>query len=290
MAEVTPLIQSWFPLDTSDVPKQAFRTWGEQIQGNVRDKLTASRTYFVRTDGNNANTGLTDTAGGALLTVQEAVNRILQLDCNGFIPVISVGTGTYTGTIVVNRRPVGGSRIQIQNSPAAVPVFAFTSGYGAFTINGGEVLLQGIQISNSGAAGQGIFVSDAASLLIGPGTIFGACPNRAHIEALSGGRVQRLNNYTISGAAPNHILLSNQAIFTASGGTITITGTPNFSTSFIIAQQGATAVLFNTTWSGAATGVRYRATGNAVIDVFGAGVSHLPGDVAGVLTTGGQYL
>ncbi len=46
-------------------------------------------TYYVRTDGNNANTGLTDSAGGAWLTVQKAANTMVAGDS------VIVGNGTF---------------------------------------------------------------------------------------------------------------------------------------------------------------------------------------------------
>jgi hypothetical protein len=44
------------------------------------------------------------------------------------------------------------------------------------------------------------------------------------------------------------------------------------------------------TFSGAATGARYRSEQNSVIVVAGAGETYLPGNAAGSVVTGGLYL
>ena len=48
--------------------------------------------------------------------------------------------------------------------------------------------------------------------------------------------------------------------------------------------------LWNLTISGAATGRRYLATSNAVINLYGKPTDFLPGDVVGAVSSGGVYV
>ncbi|MEQ8282904.1 MAG: DUF2793 domain-containing protein [Parvibaculum sp.] len=61
-----------------------------------REPLTASRTYCVRTDGDDANDGLVNDAGGAFLTIQHALDVIYgTLDLAGFNVTIQLAAATY---------------------------------------------------------------------------------------------------------------------------------------------------------------------------------------------------
>ncbi|MEK3838418.1 MULTISPECIES: hypothetical protein [unclassified Paenibacillus] len=62
-------------------------------------QTTADVTYFVRTDGNDNNTGLSNTAGGAFKTITKAINtlpKVINHDVN-----INVAAGNYAETIVI---------------------------------------------------------------------------------------------------------------------------------------------------------------------------------------------
>jgi hypothetical protein len=66
-----------------------------------RERLTADRTYYVRTDGSDSNNGLANTAGGAFLTIQAAVNAAYALDLRGHKVTIQVADGTYATPISI---------------------------------------------------------------------------------------------------------------------------------------------------------------------------------------------
>ena len=88
-----------------------------------------------------------------------------------------------------------------------------------------------------------------------------------------------------------HIYAVNGGFFSlVNTTTVTITGTPAWGFGFVKSDQMSSVLIGSTTvFSGSASGVRYSATLNSVINVQGAGASFLPGGTAGSTATGGQY-
>jgi hypothetical protein len=80
--------------------------------------LSFGATYYVRTDGNNANTGLTDSAGGAWLTVQKAANVMAAGDTT------IVGNGTFPEIIVTKTNGSSGNPVTFQGS-GATKIYSF---------------------------------------------------------------------------------------------------------------------------------------------------------------------
>lgn len=266
---------------------------GAQTAMGVREVLTGSRTYYVRTDGSDSNTGLANTAGGAFLTIAKALSVVADtLDLAGNTVTIQLGDGTWTTAVSLSRRWVGGP-------PEAVTLQGNTSTPGNVTIN--TTSANAVSISGPGVgitlaymdvktttSGYGVKVEDGAKVVFGAGMRFGACVN-AQIFARKNAIVLFNSNYTINGGAAQHVYIDTNAVLIAQTLTITLTGTPAFSGQFLFVDAGAMVVYNGHTFSGSATGVRYSATLNGAIQTFGGGATYLPGNSAGSTGTGGQY-
>ena len=108
-------------------------------------------------------------------------------------------------------------------------------------------------------------------------------PGGNHIHAV-GGKILLSLNYSITGGATRHYLSGNEGNIESGQITITLTGTPAFTT-FAESTFGLIS-LYVPTFVGAATGTRYYIVYNAFLNTF-AGVT-LPGNVAGISGAGGQ--
>ena len=251
----------------------------------VRERLSAPRTYYVRTDGNDANTGLSNTAGGAFATIQKAWDTLATLDGGGHTATIQVADGTYSNAFDAKKVPIGFSSITIVGN-AALPAQCHISTVGnCITVNAGIVVaFSGLKLSSS----------SGALLLCQIGAICAVSDMECGSAAASfqmfsnGGRINVNGNMRITGNALAFASAQNGGGVGATA-SITLVGTPAF-TWFVRASDAALVIFFSTTIAGSATGSRYLAQTNGVINTFGAGASYLPGNTAGTVTTGGQYL
>ena len=140
---------------------------------HVREMLTANRTYYVRSDGSNSNSGLADTAGGAFLTIQKAWNVIVTLDLAGFTATINIGTGTFTAGLSAAVAPVGGNVI-VNGNGAANTTISVTGGNAIINQALCNITVQNIrlQTTTSGAGLRALGVG--AKITLGAGVTFGA--------------------------------------------------------------------------------------------------------------------
>ncbi|HWJ99450.1 MAG TPA: DUF2793 domain-containing protein [Xanthobacteraceae bacterium] len=256
----------------------------------VREALTANRTYYVRTDGSDSNTGLANTAGGAFLTPQKAWDAAVKLDLAGYSLTIQLGDGSYTGGLSMNIPPVGGNISVVGNTSTPGNVVLSKTGGNAIGLMCVAVVnLSGVKVSTS-TSGNGIYCGVAgAQIKLGAGMQFGACANN-HIYAENGGYVSCFSSYTINGAAQCHLQAQRTGGIDMFGQTVTLSGTPAFSTGFAYALALGRLIIGSITYSGGATGVRYFSGTNSVIDTSGGGASFFPGNAAGSAASGGLYL
>jgi len=267
-------------------------TLGAVGSADIREKLTANRTYYVRTDGSNSNNGLANTSGGAFLTLQKAADVIFgTLDLGGFTVTVQVGDGTYTAGVNQASPQVGAGSVLFQGntstpgnciiSVTGSSCFVGTNAAVQFTVNGFEL--------RTTTSGNCVEANNGASLTIGSNMRFGACATR-HVQTTRTGVISISTGYTITGNASAHFYAEQAGVIFSNGDAFVTEGAPAITT-FCQAATGGNVRVTGATFSGTgATGTRYSVTGNAVVNTNGGGASYFPGSVAGATATGGQYL
>jgi len=256
-----------------------------------RERLTAARTYYVRTDGSDSNTGLVNSSAGAFLTIQKAIDTAATLDSSIYNVTIQIVAGTYAiSTSLTAKNMVGAGSITIigdETTPSNIVIDA--TGCNIFTAVLVNTLyaLKGFKLkSTAGTCTLGLLSSNNSyftyqNLEFGTGIT-------QQVRVSDGGSICCTGNCTISGGASNHWCGVNGSI-RAQGMTITVTGTPAFADAFVNMSYGSVGIMNSITFSGSATGVRYISSSNSVI-YCGGSASYFPGGTAGSAATGGQYI
>lgn len=259
--------------------------------GGSRTPLSANLSLYVATTGSDSNDGLDPTA--PFLTLQRAWSEVVNsYDLNGFVISIQVADGTYSAGIIATSAPLGGnsgtgSVIILATSGVAANVIINSTGNNCFAQGGAQFTLRNITLTASGANALCV-VAGSGGIIAIDGVRFGAS-TQGHMDAVNGGFIQCVSNYSIVGGAQYHIVASAGGQVINASRTVTLTGTPAFGGAYAYCDQGRLDSS-STTYSGGATGVRYSVSNNGVIATAGAGASAFPGNAAGSATTGGQYV
>jgi len=257
--------------------------------GGPRELLTANRTYYVRTDGSDSNSGLANTSGGAFLTLQAAANFVFgNLDLAGFTVTIQIGDGTYTGGVSISGAQVGVGSVVFNgnNATPANVVISTTSADCFLAQNGAFFTVQTLRVQTA-TSGFGLNALLNGTILFS-GVDFGVCAG-SHIQAQDAGSVKATGNYTISGGAARHLLANGcGAVIRTASITVTLTGTPAFASQFAFTNNAGCIVATVVTYAGTgATGQRYNSTNGGVIQTGGGGANYFPGNAAGAGTNQG---
>lgn len=258
--------------------------------GYGRERLTANRTYYVRTDGSDSNDGLANTSGGAFLTIQKAIDVIsATIDLAGFDVTVSVGAGSFAA--ITLKTVVGhGTPSIVGAGGSGVTFISVSSGSCVTAIDVDRAWrVGGFGFTNSGSGSAQVFVRNGKLTLGNNNYAFGNAG--AHIRATQNGIVTIDSGYTINGNADSHWMADLGGTIVCEAQTITISSTPAFASGFAFCLSGGKlGVGVNTFTGSGATGKRYDVSLNGVIRTYGSGASYLPGNSAGVTATGGQYV
>ncbi len=226
--------------------------------------LTADRNYYVRTDGNDSNTGLVNTSGGAFLTINRAIAATSALFQGAYSVTINIADGTYPVLVLATSAP----KYKIVGN----------------VVNPENVILPRIWVDRSTVQIAGVTLTEGVDMSTGAHVYMHDC------------RTAYISTFTNSICYAETIkVLAGSDVFARAGYFsvlelygVDIPTSVSFSGSFAAATAGG-RVEFDDQPTGTATGKRYEVTGNGFIETYGGGASFLPGSVAGTTATGGQY-
>lgn len=262
------------------------------LDNRFKRKLTVSRTYYVRTDGSDSNSGLVNNAGGAFATLSGAYAVISKLDFNGFDVTVQVANGTYVNGLVANVVIPGmkGARSLTfrgnVGSPSSVVISTGASD-AVVAQSGGKVAVEGFRLQTSSAGARCMNANNGGEILFSD-IEFGTCSG-PHKETSMGGQITNYGNYSIVGSAQSHDHCTVGGNILTTNATVTLTGTPNFS-AYFCGVNGACAVQYSSVvFSGSATGQKFVAHFNGSISAAGQDWNYLPGSTAGGCYGGGIY-
>lgn len=256
------------------------------VNGGSRETLAANRTYYVRTDGNNANSGLANTSGAAFLTIQKAVDTVASLDLSIWQATIQIADGTYTAGATM--RPYVGALPPIIQGNATTPANVLVNASAAVFTNAGAGIWQINDLKLSTSSSHGLHVGNGGTIRfqnLDFGTIAG-------YQMFSGpaSSIVATGSYAVSGNADIHV--ASTGFISLVGATVTYIGSRAFNTANFLAGRGAVVDCYGMSFVNGASvsGPRYVANHNGVLFTNGGGANYFPGSSAGVVSTGGLYV
>ena len=258
----------------------------------LRARLMAPRTYYVRPDGDDGNDGLTNDTGGAFATIQKAIDIALgTLDLDTFDVTIQLADGTYMAGATAAAPRIGSGTVTVRGN-AANPenVVVIASSAACFrAMYSAAIAIKDMELRT---VGNGVHALNATynGFIQFQNLVFGMCGG-FHIRSDMNGIVQGVSgtSYAITGGAVAHYNVAFAGNIRIQANTITLTGTPAFSSAFASGAINGCMGVNNNTYNGTATGKRYDVMSNAVINTNSAGPNYLPGDAIGTTAQGGQY-
>lgn len=258
--------------------------------GGVREQITANRTYYVDTTlGSDSNDGLTSGAG-AFATIQKAVDTVASLDLNVYVTTINVADGTYNEPLSLPRL-TGGNPFSVKceiigNPVTPANVIVDSAGGNCVTTFGApeDWKMEGFSFQNCNAvfrAKNGVLKID--NIVFASGSNFGF-----NIDA--NGLVEAVgSSMEVTGDLQRFATLSGGGALDMRNAGLTLSGTRNFSTAFMVVSGKSQSNWGGASVTGSGTGKRYQISELSFLRSGNGSVNFFPGDVAGTTTSGAVY-
>lgn len=232
-----------------------------------RETLVANRTYYVRTDGDDGNSGLINSAGGAFRTRQKAIDTVFNtLDTAGYTVNIASADGAYTDPVAIVGRPVGGGRINIYGNETTPENCTVTvDSDDCFRIDGNQnIFIYGFKLSTT-TSGSCIHARYAAFILTSVLNFAAAAVSHYALENES--TVLEFGTITISGGGVSRVHSTGGSAFYTTAAR-TYSGSPSFSAYIYGCAGGGTATVSGSA-SGTVTGKKGISHNFGIIDNSG---------------------
>lgn len=272
---------------------------------SVPTVLTSPTTFYVATTGSDTVTGLNPAQPAA--TMGHIISQLYSLyNVNGQIITIQLANGSYTESVTIQGNLPGQRAINgliIQGNTGSPSLVTVSGGPCFLVVRSAMAQIQGMTLTSPA---NNCLIAAETGLLNYQNVVFSTAAG-AHVYANQLGECRAVGDYTISGGAALHLLAKSGVVLIEgavgttgpppapvpnSTPTVTVTGTPNFSTAFVHAGVNS-AVYCSAVFSGAATGNRGLADSNGVIQTFqnpNALTTYFPGSVNPTTASGGQIV
>lgn len=289
-ADLVALMPGWFIAGTIlELEYDGTQFQVVNIISTFYRKPTANISIFVnQAIGNDANDGVSNTAGHALATIQGGINKAFTYAPSQFAITVVVEAGVY-------------------NEAPATPGYAgpniILQGVGSVTVNGGAaantfvvtgpntMTVTGFTATNAGPAGQSsIFASYSGATINVNGNTSGA--STGSVFAAYSGSTCVIGNHTFSGSCGSLYSAGTSGTVTWGAGSVqTISGPLSVSTATAVANNASIVANGSPTFVNGSfvSGPKYAAVWNGVVSAVGFGVNFFPGSSAGFTANGGQY-
>lgn len=264
------------------------KSWG------ARELLTSDRTYFVRIDGSDANTGLTDT--DAFLTIQKAIDSIRKIDLNSHNIKIKVDDGNYFDPLIL-KTLTGEGEVTIEGNvltPGNV-IIAASSLTNSSIIDDSAInsryFLKGFRLQSIDYKIDAIAVSNLGNILSYENLEFGT--NLSNNFFVSQGTLICTGSYKILAQCDAHWYIEGGRLAAQTNPTIVELGVDiDFALAFLVmlSQSSAYVEAYGTvSFAGSATGKKFILRGLSYFEGSDGDINFLPGTIDGTIEGNSVY-